>query len=121
MEKETNIFTFINQIQNKRRVVEYNPKIAPAYVLSLFLSMNKDYLKKVNEINKYQFVLSDKAIYEYYMATIPMGITYSKFVKKRDDSKQIERLEKLKNQYPEMSTRECKMLLSFIEKKGGKK
>lgn len=117
MTEEINIFTFVNQIQSKRRTIEYDSKIAPAYVLSLFLSMNKDYLKTINEINKYQFALSDKAVYEYFMSTIPMGKIYSKFVKKRDDSKMRERLDKLKKMYPELSTRECKMILSFLIKR----
>jgi hypothetical protein len=120
-EKEITLFTFINQIQSKRRTVPYDRKIAPAFLLLLFLSMNKKYIHKINLINKVQFVLSDEAVYEYLMREIPelpYNDRYARFINKRkEDSKIKDRLEKIQKLYPEMSTKECKMLLSFLTRR----
>lgn len=116
MPKETNIFTFINQIQTKNKRVPFDKKIAPGFVLSLFLSMNKSYVKKVNDINKYQYTLPDEVIYNYYMSVIPKGKVFSKFIKKRPEDKKLkDKIEKLKKEYPELSTRECKMIITYVE------
>jgi hypothetical protein len=116
-ETKIDLFTFLNQIQSKRKTIPYDKKIASGFLISLFLSMNKDYLKYVNDINQVQNTLSDEAIYDYYMSVIPQGRKYSKFIKKREDEKNTkDRLEKIQKLYPEMSTRECKMLLSFLTK-----
>jgi hypothetical protein len=116
-EKKVDIFTFINQIQSKRRTEPYDKKIAGGFLLSLFLSMNNKYLKQVNAMNKVQNVLPDETIYNYYMSVIPQGRDYSKFIKKRkDEDNTKDRLEKIQKLYPEMSMRECRMFLSFIKK-----
>lgn len=121
MSKEINLFTFINQIQSKRRTVPYDKKIAPAYVLSLFLSMNKKYIEVVNKINQYQFLLPDEVIYEYYMKKIPnlhYDDRYAKFIKKREEDDKIkERLSKIRKMYPEIPMKECKMLLSYLTRR----
>lgn len=114
-EKEINLFTFIDQIQNKRRTEEYDNKVASAYMLSLWLSHDKELLKRINEINKYQFLLPDKVIYDYYMSEIPAGKRYLKWTKKRkEDDKLKKRIENLKENVPNISTRECKMIINFL-------
>ena len=121
MSEKVDLFTFIKQIQSKRRTVPYDKKIAPAYVLSLFLSMNKKYIDVVNRINQYQFVLPDETIYEYYMKAIPQlpyNERYAKFIKKREeDDTTKERLDKIRKMYPEMPMKECKMLLSSLTRR----
>lgn len=115
--EEITLFTFLNQIQTKRRTIPYDCKIAPAYVLSLFLSMNKRYISYVNRINKYQFILPDEVIYNYYMSVIPEGKYYSKFIKKRpENNKYKKRVDKIRDIYPELSLKEAKMIISFLEK-----
>lgn len=117
MGKEISIFTFLNQIQSKMRTVPYDKKIASAWMLSQWLSHDKELINKVNEINKYQSLLPDEVIYEYYMSIIPPGKRYIKWTKKRkDEDKLKDRIKKLKDVYPEMSTRECKMLISSLKK-----
>jgi len=114
---EVNLFTFINQIQYKRRTVPYDKKIANAYILSLWLSMDKELIGKVNKINKFQFLLPDEIIYEYYMSVIPQGKRFIKFSKKQKDEEMEDRIKKLKESYPEMSTREAKMVVSYLKNK----
>lgn len=123
MKKEITLFTFIKQIQSKRRTVPYDKKIAPAFVLSLFLSMNRKYIKVVNRINKYQFLLPDEVIYEYYMKAIPQltyDERYAKFIKKREEDDVVKkRLNKIRKLYPELPMKECKMILSSITRRKG--
>jgi len=116
-QQEVNLFTFLNQIQSKRRSVPYDKKIANGYMLSQWLSHDKELLKKVNAINKYQFILPDEVIYEYYMSAVPTGRRYIKWIKKRkEDEKMNKRIKKLQELDPKLSIRECKMILSFLMK-----
>jgi hypothetical protein len=121
MEKDITLFTFIKQIQSKRRTVPYDKKIAPAFVLCLFLSMNKKYIEVVNRINQYMFVLPDEVIYEYLIKAIPQlpyDERYAKFIKKREeDDKTKERLDKIRKMYPELPIKECKMILSSLTRR----
>jgi hypothetical protein len=112
MSNDPSIFTFINQIQNKKRKYEYDKKIASAYMLSQWLSMDRSLISKVNDINKYQFLLPDEVIYEYYMDVIPRGRRFIKFIKKRKEADIKKKIEEIKSKYPEMSTKECKMMLN---------
>lgn len=113
--KKTNMFTFLNQIQNKRRTEPYDKKIANAYMLSMWLSHDKALIDKVNDINKYQFILPDEVIYEYYMNAVPQGKRYLKWVKKRKEDIQMKkRIIKLQEHNPTLSTRECKMVLTYL-------
>lgn len=112
---QIDIFTFINQIVEGKRKHPYDRKIAPAYMLSMWLSHDKDLIYKCNDINKYQFLLPDEVVYEYYMSKIPKRKRFIKWVKKRkDDDKTKERIEKLQTHYPNLSTRECKMILNQL-------
>jgi hypothetical protein len=120
-EEDIGLFTFIKQIQSKKRTIPYDSKIAPAFMLSQFLSMNKKYIKTVNKINQYQFLLPDEIIYNYYMSAIPeipYNERFAKFIKKRKENEETKkRIEKLKDLYPTMSTRECKMLITTLKEK----
>jgi len=109
------LFDFIKQLLSKSRTHPYDKKIAPAYMLSMWLSHKKEFTKICNDINKYQFLLPDDRIYEYYMKRIPKGTKYVKWVKKRKaDDLMKKRIEKLQLHYPNLSTRECKMIISNL-------
>jgi hypothetical protein len=115
---EVNLFTFLNQIQTKKKIIKYNKKIAPAFMLTHWLSHDKGLIEKVNKINHYQFLLPDEVIYEYYMDALPAGKRYIKWIKKRkEDEKMEKRIKKLQENFPQISTRECKMLLSYLMNK----
>lgn len=112
---DINLFTFLSQIQSKRKIVQYDKKIASAYMLSIWLSHDKALIKKVNEINKFQFLLPDEVIYNYYMNVVPSGKRYIKWIKKRKKDEMFEkRIKKIKEYYPNLSTRECKMIITYL-------
>lgn len=116
--EKVNLFTFLNQIQNKRRTVPFDKKIASAYMLSMWMSHDKGLIGRVNEINKHQFILPDEVIYEYYMDSVPAGKRYIKWVKKRkEDDKLKKRIEKLQEHNPNLSIRECKMIITYLMNK----
>ena len=109
------LFDFIKQTLSKSRKHPYDKKVAPAYMLTMWLSHKKEFVGICNDINRYQFLLPDDRIYEYYMKKIPKGTKYVKWVKKRkDDDKMKDRIEKLQLHYPNMSKRECKMILNQL-------
>jgi len=117
---EVNLFTFLNQIQSKRRTVPYDKKIANAYILTLWLSHDKGLIGKVNDMNKFLFNLPDHVVYEYYMSIIPKGKRYIKWNKKIKDEAFEKRVKKLQEIYPEMSSREARMNISFLQNKNVK-
>jgi hypothetical protein len=112
---EVNIFTFLNQIQLKNDKIKYDKKIAPAFILSHWLSMDKEIINEVNDIIKYQFMIPDDVIYKYYMNIIPKKKRYIKFVKKRKEEDIKKKIDELKEKYPEMSIRECKIILNSLK------
>lgn len=121
-EKEVNLFTFINQIIYKNRKHPYDKKLANAYILLLWLSHDKEKgsIEKVNAINKYLFSLPDHIVYEYLMKEIPRGKRYISWKKKIKDEEFEKRVKKLQEIYPEMSSREARMTISFLQNKNVK-
>lgn len=107
------IFDFINALLLKKKV-EYDQKIAPAYLVSLWLSHEKKFLDIVNAINPYMFSLKDDIIWKYYMEKVPKGKTFIKWVKK--DEKQEGEENSLKNKHPFLSAKEIRYILQFVRK-----
>ncbi len=95
----------------------YNPKEVSAFVLSLFLSEDPKLAEIVNKINKYQFSLTDKVIFRYYVDVIPKGERYLKFTKKSkistDNKNDIKQLMELYG----VSKREASLSLTEGNKK----
>jgi hypothetical protein len=85
------IFDFINAINYKNRI-EYDKKIAPAYMLSMWFSHDIKLLDIINEINKIQFTLPDKIIYKYLYHKIPKGKRFLKWTKKDKDKNVSEKI-----------------------------
>jgi hypothetical protein len=113
--KDPTLFDFIKQTLSKNRKHPYDKKVAPAFMLTQWLSHKKEFVRICNDINQFQFLLPDEIIYEYYMKKIPKGTKYVKWVKKRkEDDKMKTRIEKLQTYYPNLSKRECKMILQQL-------
>lgn len=116
MSKPT-LFDFIKQITSKTEKHEYDKKIAPAYMLSQWLSHDSNLIDKVNDINMFQFILPDEIVYQYYRSTIPKGKRFIKWVKKRKEEKTKEIIKKIKEHHPNLSERECKMVITWLRKR----
>jgi len=108
-----NIFNFLNQIYSKSRQFPYNKKLAPAYMLSMWLSHDPQLIGYVERINHLQFKIPDEQIYEYYMSVIPKGRRYIKWVKKTPEEKQFMKDVLKIVEETDLSKREAKMLVTL--------
>ena len=114
--KKITLFDFLNQIYMKKSTYKYDKKLASAYMLSLWLSHDKYLINIVHKIFFLQFSLPDKVIYDYYFDKIPKGRRYIKWTKKTPEEKQkLKDINLLQQQY-NISKREAKMTLKFMEK-----
>jgi len=112
--KEINIFTFLNQINYKKGSVKYDKKVASAYLLSLWLSHDKNIIDIVNEINHLQFDLPDDIIYNYYHSKIPKGKRFIRWTKKtKQDKKKKKIIDELKEKFT-LSTREAEIIYNTV-------
>ena len=112
-----NIFTFMNQIYNKKKKVPFNKKDCSAYMLSLWLSHDKNLIDLVNKLNQYQFDISnisDELVYKYYFDKVPNGNRYIKWTKKEKNEKKDKQIENIMKEYS-VSKRESGMILKHLE------
>lgn len=111
--KELKLFDFVDQVSKKKQKFPYDKKIAPAYMISMFLSHNNELIELVNKINKYQFMLPDEIIYQFYIYEVPKKKRYIKWIKKKKEKDMEEEIKKFKNKYPRLSMREAKMYITY--------
>lgn len=110
LKKGEKIFDYLNAINNKTPLI-YDKKIAPAYLLCLWLSHEKELLPYVNAINEHIFRLNDESVYQYFYNKIPKKRRFIKWIKKEKlDEKENEMVKNLMEKY-EMSEQEAKRCL----------
>ncbi len=107
-----NIFSYINAISHKHKVV-YDKKVGSAYLLLLWFSHDNNLLPMLNKINQYVFSLSDEIIYDYLYSSVPQGKRFLKWVKK-DKSEKVEKFEKDLEVY-DISKKEMMLYNMFIK------
>jgi len=113
--KEKTIFDYLNAIFYKKQEV-YEKKIAPAFLLSLWLSHDKDLISIVNKINSLQFYLTDDIIYKYYWYKVPKGRRFIRWTKKdKVDKKHKDKIDNIRENY-QISKREANGVLKILEK-----
>ena len=115
---EPNLFTFLNQIYTKVEKYPYDKKLAPAYMLSMWLSHDKQLIDYVEKINHLQFTIPDKSIYRYYMSVVPKGKRYIKWVKKTPEEKKFMKDVMKLVEETNLSKREAKMVVTFKKELG---
>jgi hypothetical protein len=115
--KEVNIFNYLNQIFYKSSKLEYDKKIAPAYMLSMWLSHDSNLIGIVDKINHLQFLLKDDIIYKYYMSKVPKGKRFIKWTKKTLGDKRIDKRTK-ELMVEGLSKREAQMTANIKERIG---
>jgi len=115
--KKPTLFNFLDQISNKSTKYKYDKKVAPAYMLSLWLSHDPQLLPIVQRMNFLQFSLPDKVIYDYYCYSVPKRRKrYIKWTKKTpEDKKKVEVLESIREEYG-VSKNEAKRILLYKER-----
>jgi len=113
--KEKTLFDVLNAIFLKSKI-DYEKRIAPAYILSLWLSHDKELLPIVNEINMLQFNLEDEMVFNYYYHTVPKGKRFIRWPKKTEKDKQEQKIiDDLREEYG-ISKREAKLCIAVTVK-----
>jgi hypothetical protein len=107
-----NIFSYINAISYKKEL-KYDKTLAPAYLLMLWFSHDKNVLPILNRINHYIFNLPDEIVYNYLYHAIPSGKRFLKWVKK-DKTEKEKKLESELEIY-NISKREMMLYNNFIK------
>lgn len=105
------IFDYLNNIYMKGNL-EYDRKVCPSYLLSMWLSHDKNLVDIVNEVNTFQFFLTDQMIYQYYWHKIPKGKRYIKWVKKVENKGSKEKFDEVRKELS-LSKREMGFYKNF--------
>jgi len=112
---EVTIFTFLDNLFYKKDLI-YDKKVAPAYLLSLWLSHDSGLINIVNKINELHFNISDDLIYKYYFHKIPRGKRYLKWIKKDEKDKKIkDKIDKFREEY-QISKKEAGNYIWYVNK-----
>lgn len=112
--KSINIFTFLNAINYKNKV-SYDKKVAPAYLLTMWLAHDPTLLELSQKINHLQFTIPDDIIYQYYWYKVPKGRRFIKWTKKTEKEKNREKkIQELMSER-KLSKREATMVLDHTE------
>lgn len=107
---KTTIFDFLNSINSKKKIKEYNKKDLSGYMLSLWLSHANDCIDIVNDINKHIFNIKDpNLIYEYYFDKIPKKKRFIKYIKGNKKKVSKDKLE-----VHDLSNRELNLYKDFF-------
>lgn len=111
--KDKTIFDYLNALFDKRNI-EYDKKIASAYILTLWLSHDKELIGITNDINEHIFKMKDEIIWKYYFDKIPKKKRLIKWFKKDKEKTTLEK--KLIEKY-RLSSKEAKVLSLMIDEK----
>ena len=113
--KKPGMFDIFTQILTKNIKYGYDKKIAPTYMMSLYLSHDNSLLGIVNKMNKLQYNIPDEMIYKYYVNQIPKR-RFIKWVKKVPENKKLAKVvDKIKEDMG-VSKNEAKMILDHFKK-----
>lgn len=114
------IFDIMTQIMTKKITHEYDKaaeKVASGWQLSAWFAHHKDLIEIVAKINRIQFSLTNKMVYDYYFNAIPkQKKRYIKWTKKNQTTVQKE--SEIENFMLEndLSRREALMILNHKER-----
>jgi hypothetical protein len=84
------LFTVLNSIFLKNKI-EYDQRIAPPYILTLWLSHDRSLLPMTNKLNKHLFNLPAEKVYQYFYFSVPKGKRFIRWPRKSEKDKQREK------------------------------
>ena len=112
-EKKVTLFDFIKQIFYKTTKYPYDKRICPAFLLTMWLSHEKDLVGLTQDMNIRHW-LDDKDVYNYYFEKVPKGNRWIKWTKKKETYLK-EEIEELMIEY-NVSKNEATMLRQHKER-----
>ena len=110
-EKKKSHLTEVLNAVTQKTPCDYNPKEFNAYILSLFLSEDRELCDIVNRINQYQFSLDDRLVFKYYVKTVPKKYRRISFTKKSKESEEKDKKIKQLMEEHGISKREASLSL----------
>ncbi len=96
--KPNDLFNVIDSVCLKLPV-EYDKKEVSSFILTLWLSHDKELMPWVDEVNSILFNVPDKLVYKYFFSKIPKKKRFIKWIKKNKDEKKDKLVEELVNKY----------------------
>lgn len=105
-------FDILNSLFYKTHI-DYDEKICPAYLLSLWIAHDPELIDIADKVAFYQFKIPDKYIYKAYWHLIPKKKRFIKWIKKIKPSINDE-IESIKDEL-QISTLEAKELYNYIK------
>ena len=101
------LFDWLNQITLYKKdwnsFTEEEQKTFNNYMITRFLSMNKDWVEAVNHLQKYTITMETKDVYNLYKNLLPKGKRFLRYIKGKTDKKYNKDLVKLLSRYFECS------------------
>lgn len=120
-EKVKTLFDHLKAITQKdydkdyfNKLSESDRKTFDVYMITRFLSMNKDWVDIVNIFQKYNQVLSSEAIYKFYANIIPKSTLFLRYVKGEFQTNYNKDLIELLATYHQISTKEAREYLDVL-------
>ena len=113
--KKINIFDYLRQICEKGTRQPYDRKLAPAFLITMWLSHEKDLVNLCQAMNIRHW-LDDKDVYNFYFHKVPKGRRFIRWTKKDETYlKEQEEIEEIMLEY-NVSNREATMIKQHKER-----
>ena len=113
--KKINIFDYLRQICEKGTKQPYDKRLAPAFLITMWLSHEQDLVHLCQAMNIRHWI-ADKDVYNFYFHKVPKGRRFIRWTKKDETYlKEQEEIEELMVEY-NVSNREATMLKQHKER-----
>ena len=113
--KKINIFDYLRQICEKGTKQPYDKRLAPAFLITMWLSHEQDLINLCQAMNIRHW-LNDKDVYNFYFYKVPKGYRYIRWTKKDETYlKAQEEIEEIMLEY-NVSNREATMIKQHTDR-----
>ena len=114
------LFDWLNQITLYKKewdsFTEEEQKTFNNYMITRFLSMNKDWIEIINMLQQYTIGMESKDVYNLYVNMIPKGKKFLRYIKGKKDKKYNKELINILCNYFECSKLEVMQYMDLLSK-----
>jgi hypothetical protein len=114
------LFDWLNQITLYKKewdsFTEEEQKTFNNYMITRFLSMNKDWIEIINMLQQYTIGMESKDVYNLYVNMIPKGKKFLRYIKGKKDKKYNKELINILCDYFECSKLEVMQYMDLLSK-----
>jgi hypothetical protein len=103
-----NLFNHLEDLTSKKNtrwneLTEGDKKTFVPFLINRFISMEPQYIDKVNKLNSYTYSLEPKDVYNYYMVSLPKKKVFFRYIKKAAKDANSDLIDILKDYFKEKS------------------